>query len=251
MADGSSKPISEIRVGDLVYAEDPVTGEAGAYTVTGVWAHEDDLLDLRLTDGTVTTTADHPFWSERDQQWRHAGELPQGDHLRVADGGTSEVIGTVARSKRTAMAYNLTVDHLHTYYVFAGNAPVLVHNTGGCGITELYHGADIESLVNVLNNGLDASAAAAKHTDGPGGFFMATHIDDAEFFAVRNGTGAVIKVRISDAAMAQLRDAGAVSGPIPIGPKSPAFVGHEFHVPTGAFDLFNSLRASGEISVSP
>nr|WP_263404654.1 hypothetical protein [Salinispora vitiensis] len=28
--------------------------------------------------------------------------------------------------------HNLTVDGLHTYYVVAGNTPVLVHNTGGC-----------------------------------------------------------------------------------------------------------------------
>jgi hypothetical protein len=28
--------------------------------------------------------------------------------------------------------YNLTVDHLHTYYVEAGNTPVLVHDSGPC-----------------------------------------------------------------------------------------------------------------------
>lgn len=28
--------------------------------------------------------------------------------------------------------YNLTVANIHTYYVLAGNTPVLVHNTGGC-----------------------------------------------------------------------------------------------------------------------
>jgi hypothetical protein len=30
-----------------------------------------------------------------------------------------------------APAYNLTIDDLHTYYVLAGNTPVLVHNDGG------------------------------------------------------------------------------------------------------------------------
>ncbi|MFI1539823.1 hypothetical protein [Streptomyces anandii] len=28
--------------------------------------------------------------------------------------------------------YNLTVDDLHTYYVLAGETPILVHNAGGC-----------------------------------------------------------------------------------------------------------------------
>ncbi|MDP9793375.1 RHS repeat-associated protein [Catenuloplanes nepalensis] len=130
MADGSTKPISEIRVGDLVHAEDPLTGEVGAHRVTGVWAHEDDLVDLRLTEGTVTTTTDHPFWSESDRGWRLAAELPQGDRLRVAGGGTAEVVGTAGTLRRTATAYNLTVDHLHTYFVLVGTKPVLVHNCG-------------------------------------------------------------------------------------------------------------------------
>ncbi|MFY7627548.1 RHS repeat-associated core domain-containing protein [Streptomyces sp. NY05-11A] len=32
-----------------------------------------------------------------------------------------------------------------------------------------FHGSDVKSLVDVLNKGLDATAAAAGHTDGPGG----------------------------------------------------------------------------------
>jgi hypothetical protein len=31
-----------------------------------------------------------------------------------------------------ATAYNLAIDDIHTYYVLAGNMPVLVHNTGPC-----------------------------------------------------------------------------------------------------------------------
>jgi hypothetical protein len=61
----------------------------------------------------------------------------------------------------------------------------------------------------------------------------------------------VIKIRISDSAISQLQDAGAVIREIPMGPKSPISEGQEFHVPTPAFDLFNQLQASGEISVSP
>jgi hypothetical protein len=134
--------------------------------------------------------------------------------------------------------------------VVAGSTPVLVHNSD-CGTTTLYHGSDTDSVLDILNNGLDASKAAANHTDGPGGFFMGTHAGDAEFFAVRNGSGAVITVEISDSAMAQLMDAGTVSRPIPAGPNSPTFEGYEFHVPTSGFDLFNQLRSAGEIVVRP
>ncbi|WP_408640411.1 hypothetical protein [Salinispora pacifica] len=31
--------------------------------------------------------------------------------------------------------HNLTVDGRHTYYVLAGNTPVLVHNTNGCSVS--------------------------------------------------------------------------------------------------------------------
>jgi hypothetical protein len=93
--------------------------------------------------------------------------------------------------------------------------------------------------------------AAANYTDGPGGFFLATAEGDAWHFAVRNGGGGVIKVSITDDAMAQLRDAGAVSRSIPMSPKSPTFEGDEFHIPSSAFDLFNQLRANGGIVVSP
>jgi hypothetical protein len=120
----------------------------------------------------------------------------------------------------------------------------MVHNTDGegCGSTQLYHESDINSLLDVLNSGLDADSAATNYTDGVGGFFLATHYDDAVFLAVRNGGGGVINVEISDSAMAQLRDAGAVSRPIPVSPKSPSFKGDEFHIPTSAFCLLISSQ---------
>ncbi|MEU0529100.1 hypothetical protein [Amycolatopsis tolypomycina] len=43
------------------------------------------------------------------------------------------VLRHYAAAKRT---YNLTVAIVHTYYVLAGDTPVLVHNTGGCGPIE-------------------------------------------------------------------------------------------------------------------
>jgi hypothetical protein len=48
LASGVVKPISEIEVGDVVWAADPETGEEGPRTVEGVWPHEDWLLDLDL-----------------------------------------------------------------------------------------------------------------------------------------------------------------------------------------------------------
>jgi hypothetical protein len=36
-------------------------------------------------------------------------------------------------STATHVTYDLTINSLHTYYVEAGNTPVLVNNAGGCG----------------------------------------------------------------------------------------------------------------------
>ncbi|MGI5146327.1 polymorphic toxin-type HINT domain-containing protein [Plantactinospora sp. CA-294935] len=130
MADGSTKAISEIRPGDKVVAADPETGEQGAREVTRVWVHEDAVVRLEVEGATLTTTEDHPFWNETDQQWQRADALDLGDQLLAAD-GTPVVVGPMANRNETETVYNLTVAAIHTYYVLAGDTPVLVHNAPG------------------------------------------------------------------------------------------------------------------------
>jgi hypothetical protein len=47
-------------------------------------------------------------------------------------------------------AYNLTVDGIHTYYVLAGDTPVLVHNSGGAGPCAI--GQAGEAASGITNN---------------------------------------------------------------------------------------------------
>src|SRR5690606_32541401 len=47
------------------------------------------------------------------------------------DGTTVTVNGLLTTTTHTGTAYNLTVRDIHTYYVLAGDTPVLVHNAGG------------------------------------------------------------------------------------------------------------------------
>jgi len=139
MADGTTKPIDHIRVGDQVLATDPYTGEQAAKTVTHVWVHTDTLTDLALTDGTtLTTTEDHPFWSATDHRFERADELAPGEKLLRADGHQATVTGLKPATSHQAPAYNLTVADIHTYYVLAGDEPVLVHNGGVPGTGEIY-----------------------------------------------------------------------------------------------------------------
>ena len=136
MADGTHRPIKNIKTGDQVRATDPESGKGGARTVTAVWHHQDAVLKLVFDDGaSVTTTEDHPYWNATDRQWQQAQQLDTGDRLLTSDGSSLHVAGLRADTIRTTEAYSLSIDDIHTYYVVAGTAPVLVHNCGsGAGL---------------------------------------------------------------------------------------------------------------------
>jgi hypothetical protein len=72
-----------------------------------------------------------------------------------------------------------------------------------------YHGTDVNSAIS-LNGGapLDPAKAAALKSDGPPGFFLAADPRDAEFFAVRGGSGAVLQYDLSPSAVQRLKAAG-------------------------------------------
>ncbi|MEU8410185.1 RHS repeat-associated core domain-containing protein [Micromonospora sp. NPDC048842] len=131
MADGTTKRLDELEAGDEVMAADPETGEQGPRVITDVWVHQDDLVDLQLVGAVVTTTEDHPFWNRTDGEWQRADRLDVGDLVLSSDGKTRSVVGIRPDTAYADLAYNLTVAGLHTYYVVAGDTPVLVHNSGG------------------------------------------------------------------------------------------------------------------------
>lgn len=138
MADGTVRPIKDVTVGDFVLATDPATGEEGPREVTHVWVHDDQLVDLKVDGGDLTTTEDHPFWNETDRQWQESQDLDPGDRLHTVTGGTLAVLGLDWNTRQQGAAYNLTVADIHTYYVMAGSTPVLVHNTNGCRTASKY-----------------------------------------------------------------------------------------------------------------
>ena len=126
MADGSRKPIKDIEVGDKVIATDPETGEQVAKRVEHVWVHDDTVIDLVVDGEVITTTEDHPFWSVTDQRFERADELEAGEKVRGADGRAITVSQLRVGTERQALAYNLSVEGIHTYHV--GETEILVHN---------------------------------------------------------------------------------------------------------------------------
>ncbi len=138
LSDGTSKKIKDIEEGDLVLATDPETGEIAAKPVTALISGEGNKHLVTVTVHTregkksIVATANHPFWVHDLRQWTDAAELRPGMKL-LAPSGEMFAVSGVDAYQQYQRVHNLTVADLHTYYVFAGNTPVLVHNTGGGG----------------------------------------------------------------------------------------------------------------------
>ncbi|MFI5571803.1 polymorphic toxin-type HINT domain-containing protein [Streptomyces sp. NPDC051740] len=139
MADGTTKDIEDVKLGDEVQATDPETGQTRPREVTRLIVTEDDKhfndLSIATENGVeeLTATHEHPFWSPSEDEWIEAGDLNPGMTLLADDGDTVIVVGNRAYTQH-AVTYNLTVADLHTYYVLAGETPVLVHNSNCPGI---------------------------------------------------------------------------------------------------------------------
>ncbi|MFJ1796821.1 polymorphic toxin-type HINT domain-containing protein [Kitasatospora griseola] len=134
MGDGTARAIEALRTGDTVTATDPVTGASGPRAVTDILYTPDDRdfteITVRNNDDTqsaVTATNHHPFWVESTRTWTDAVDLRIGDSLRTNTGATAQV-ASIRHWTGLEPAYNLTVDDLHSYYVIAGDNPLLVHN---------------------------------------------------------------------------------------------------------------------------
>ncbi len=171
LADGTKKPIRDVKVGNKVLATDPQTGETAARPVTKLIVHSGNhtMVDVRLADGTTITATDrHPFWDATTGEFTYALDLRPGDKVRESDGTLLAVAGTRIYDADVT-AYNLTVDGIHTYY--AGATPVLVHNScfsaadalGDPGSLEGLAPSQIDDLAR--NAGYEIKAGSASATN--------------------------------------------------------------------------------------
>lgn len=115
MADGTTKRIDEIKVGDEIANSEPEDR-------TTPESHRPRRAHHRGRQG---------FCSASSHEWVDAAELTAGEQLATPGNGRATVhaVHGYLDSLRT---YNLTIEAVHTYYVLAGDTPVLVHNTGPC-----------------------------------------------------------------------------------------------------------------------
>ena len=160
MADGTTKAIEDVEVGQKVLATDPETGEQSARTVAATIDGEGAQTLVQITvDGTterdapeegkpagpesasqvpgpvtvgdaLVATDGHPFWVPELDTWVDAIDLAPGMWLQTS-AGTWVQIGAVQVGTDTTAVHNLTVTGVHTYHVVAGDLDVLNHNCGG------------------------------------------------------------------------------------------------------------------------
>ncbi|MGK3942038.1 polymorphic toxin type 27 domain-containing protein [Streptomyces caeruleatus] len=126
-ADGP-RNIEDIRVGDRVWSMDQRTGKRSLKPVLELFHRTvDHLVRVETKNGTVESTDSHPYWVQ-ERGWTEARDLRPGDRLRTLDGGSDAVTGT-SLVEGSVGVFNFEVADNHTYYVYAGSRPVLVHNT--------------------------------------------------------------------------------------------------------------------------
>jgi RHS repeat-associated protein len=254
MAGGSTRPVDQIKVGETV--ENSAPGKSGTQ------AHKVDAVIVTTTDhdfvevtvnaaapkpspapkpakpkaptaasapagqsgGTITTTFHHPFYDPTQGAFVQAQYLKPGDDLQTPTGAAQ--ITAVHLFHADTTTYDLTIDGLHTFYVVAGNTPVLVHNNDDetCPMgsrTDFIHATSLESANNIINNGLDSSenirsmTANSTGSKAPGSFFTAKVVDPGDIdtpidaaFGWRPKSECFIVCRLPDSLVSQLENAG-------------------------------------------
>ena len=120
-------PIEEIKPDQMVWAEDPETGERALKRVVRLFRNEKyELVHLQVNGETITTTVGHPFFVQ-GKGWIAAKELVVGDKFELLDGGEVYLDAiTTEELAEPVKVFNFEVEDFHTYFV--GNSCILVHN---------------------------------------------------------------------------------------------------------------------------
>jgi RHS repeat-associated protein len=124
------RPIEDIMIGDLVFAQNERTGEIAAKAVVSLIRPENKALYALSfigpdgQKGTFSVTDDHP-WKVQGKGWVETQHLAPYDHIETAS-GQDIVVETVHLTERRARTYNLTIADWHTFMV--GRNAAIVHN---------------------------------------------------------------------------------------------------------------------------
>jgi len=140
MADGSTKPIEQVKVGDFVKSRNPKTGVTEAKRVTETFTHiAPQVLTLTLSDPKtglpaerIVCTPGHPFYVN-GKGFVLAGDLGIGTSIVTRAGPCLSVSGRLWHEDAADQAlpervFNFTVQDDHTYFVGTAGGGAWVHN---------------------------------------------------------------------------------------------------------------------------
>lgn len=122
-------PIEQLMPGDYVYSYDVAAGICSINLIIDTTVRRaNTVVEVSVTDETITTTEDHPFYCLNRHGWVAAADLESGDELLLLNGNTASIDAIETKQFEEPLnVYNLTIDEDHTYFV--GFASVLVHNS--------------------------------------------------------------------------------------------------------------------------
>jgi hypothetical protein len=127
--------MDEIKEGDIVLARDEFGTDIASKKVVRVFRRSSDhlrLLTFQSRDGTrqlIKTTDEHPFALADSLDFLPAGELKLGTEVPGPKGERQTLIATTREEHSEGIpVFNFEVEGFHTYFVSAGNYPLLVHN---------------------------------------------------------------------------------------------------------------------------
>jgi predicted lipid-binding transport protein (Tim44 family) len=129
LADGTSRPIGEVRVGDGVLAFD-AAGRTVPARVKAVLVHEvEGYLVVRTERVELRVTEEHPFFVG-EGTFKTIGSLRVGDTVWAHNGAgafTPQRLLSVERVQAHTTVFNLQTEEPHTYFADG----IAVHNKGG------------------------------------------------------------------------------------------------------------------------
>lgn len=119
LADGTSKPIEEIKPKDKILALNEKTGKIQEDEVAKVLVRK--TRAYLIINGRIKVTPEHPFYHEG--KWVKIKFLKIGDKLLNSEKQPEE-IKSIEKVKQAVTVYNLTAKPSHTYFADG----ILVHN---------------------------------------------------------------------------------------------------------------------------
>jgi hypothetical protein len=130
-ADGGTKPIETLDVGDQILGYEQERDSAGTFAVAATLTGETERVTTVTTasGAVIESTPNHPFRAY-DMGWIAAEDLHPGLQLTNRDGEPVAIRSVETRPLgHTSQVYNLSVATAESYYVSSDH--VLVHNVHG------------------------------------------------------------------------------------------------------------------------